>query len=154
MTTTTTSTSKVSQLTPAKLRTWASVNRQAVLNMLAARIFAAAERQRVDAYIEPLFLAGNFKDERGAAITKSKNIYRCQDEAKCAAFFAECDAAHRVHGFAGAADCCPALIAEEQVIKAENVVLKSMKALISVEPLKLEDRAKLLGIIVDMISAK
>ena len=125
-----------------------------MLDMLAARTFATAERQRVDAYIEPLFLAGNFKDERGVEIMNSKNIYRCEDEAKCTAFFAECDAAHRVHGFTGAADCCPALIAEEQVIKAENVVLKSMKALIGVEPLKLEDRVKLLGIIVDMISAK
>lgn len=146
-------TTHVSKLTPAKLQGWARGNRQAVLDMIAARIRAASERARVDAYIEPLFQALGLKDEEGKLIALSKNIYRCEDEAASSAFFAACEVAHREHGFTGPADYCPALIAENAMIKAENVVLKAAEKLVGGPVYHLEDRAKLLGIITSMIAS-
>lgn len=141
-----------SKLTPNKLQGWAKVNRQAVLNMVAARIHAAKERVQVDAYIEPLFQARHFVDaESCRVLTESKDLYLSQDDEGVAQFFAECDAAHRMHGFTGPEGHCPALIAENAAVQAENLVLRSIEPLLGVEVLDLDHRAKLLGIIVSMI---
>ena len=43
-----------------------------------------------------------------------------------AEFDAECEAAHRAHGFHGPAGYCPALIAENDACKAEAAVLESL----------------------------
>ncbi len=149
-----TASTQISKLTPAKLQSWARTQRQAVLNMLAARRHAKNERARVDAYVEALFLAHGFKDEEGQPITKSKNIYRCQDEAACVAFFAECDAAHRTHGFKGPAEYCPALIAEDVAIQAENVVLAAAERFLGIEVHSLEHRAQLLDLVVAMVEGR
>lgn len=146
-----TATSKIAKLTPVKLQRWARSNRALVQAMLDARKHAQAERARVDGYIEPLFTTFSFVDERGAAITKSSSLYRCQDEDAVAKFYAACDAAHREHGFTGEPGYCPALVADHAAVKAETAVVRSMEQLLGVEVLNMDHRAKLLGIVVNMI---
>ncbi len=46
------------------------------------------------------------------------------DEERCTKFYAECDAAHRLHGFTGPDGCCPALIAENDRSNAECALLE------------------------------
>lgn len=96
-----------------------------VAAVAAATAFATAERARVDAYIEPIFLSYGFKDENGIPISRSRDIYLCLDDARCAEFFDACDAAHRAHGFTGPAGHCPALTAATARIAAENKLLKA-----------------------------
>ncbi len=147
--------SSKSPLTTSKLMGWARVNRQAVLNMVAARIHAARERARVDAYIEPLFQSKRFiNPEDGKLLTRSKDAYLSQDEEAMAEFYAECDTAHRAHGFTGPAEYCPALVAENAMIQAENVVLGSAERLLGVEVHSLEHRAQLLDLVVAMVEGK
>ncbi len=144
----------VSKLTPTKLQGWASTQRQNVLNMPAARFHAQIERKRVDAYIEPLFLAHGFRDEDGQLLTKSKDLYRCPDDAGSAAFYVECDAAHRAHGFTGPAEYCPALVAENAAIQTENIVMVAAEKLLGFEMHSLEHRAQLLDLVVAMVEGR
>lgn len=146
-----TATSKITKLTPVKLQRWARSNHALVQAMLDARKHAQAERARVDAYIEPLFATFGFVDECGAAIATSHSLYHCQDEGAVSKFYAVCDAAHREHGFTGEPGYCPALVADHDAVKAETAVVRSMEQLLGVEVLNMDHRAKLLGIVVDMI---
>ena len=113
-------------LTIENLKAFLPTLRPLVLSMTAARTWATVERKRVNAYIMPLFAGFAFIDRKGAAITDPKRLYHCDDRAKCAEYYAACDAAHREHGFTGETGCCPALIAEDAQIKAENAVLDAL----------------------------
>lgn len=152
MNTQTTTTSKIAQLTPAKLQRWSRNNRDLVATMLASRAVAASERARIDAYIAPLFATFDFRDETGKPIVNADDLYLCQDEKACARFYAACDVAHREHGFTGEAGYCPALVADHAAVEAESAVVRSMETLLGVEVLRLEHRAQLLKLIVDMVA--
>lgn len=87
--------------------------------VLLAQAFMELERERVDAYIRPIFDKYGFEvaakwQERGrtAAITVPRDLYLCDDEVQVACYFEECDQAHRAHGFTGPKGHCPALVAE------------------------------------------
>ena len=84
-----------------------------------AQAFAECERKRVDAYIKPVF--DSFKFD---GIESPRDLYLCEDDAKCAEYYAACDVAHRANGFKGEAGYCPALIAESLYIDAQNAMLK------------------------------
>lgn len=134
-------------LTVAKLKTWARKNREIARTVVTAQAFHQVERERVDAYVAPIFARYGFKDEDGEAIPTADRLYMCEDDAACKAFYAECDVAHRAHGFAGEPGECPALVAESLMIRAENALLESLAAFMGAPGFyTLELRAKALEI--------
>ena len=108
--------------------------------ILMARVFAQMERARVDAYILPIFERYQFTDglsdggHRGQPITTPAHLYLSTDEAQVAAYFEECDRAHRAHGFCGPQGHCPALTAENLVVKVERALIELATPLFGVEP--------------------
>lgn len=134
-------------LTVKKLQAWSRRNRALAENVLKAQALAEITRERVDAYIAPIFARYQFKDDSGQPIAAASKLYKCDDDAACAAFYAECDAAHRAHGFTGAIGECPALIAEDLLTKAQNALVDSLCGLAGVDHwYTLEHRAKALEI--------
>lgn len=123
-----------------KLKAWAKENRELALVVVQAMAFAQVERERVDAYIEPIFLKYGFTNDfdsprnthKGEPLTKSKDLYLSADEERCKEYYAECDRAHREHGYRGEEGTCPALVAEDIQVQAENVLLKSLEAFLGV----------------------
>jgi hypothetical protein len=106
--------------------------RDLVLAVVMAKAHAKEVRAKVDAYIAPVFAAcGPFPvsrdmEEHGVGcrvVDKPSNLYQCRDEAKCAAFYAACDAAHKANGYDLPAGYCPALVAEHAIIDAEHALL-------------------------------
>jgi hypothetical protein len=143
MTNTTTATEK---LTVKKLRAWARKNRSLAETVLKAQAFAELERERVDAYVAPIFARYGFKDDEGNAIASPRKLYLCEDDAACAVFYAECDVVHRANGFTGGAGECPALVAEDLLTQAQNLLLDSLARFVGVDGFSgsLELRAKAL----------
>ena len=113
-------------LTVSKLKAWARQNRDLAVAVVAAQAFHQVERERVDTYVAPIFARYDFRDEDGKAIATAERLYLSEDDDACKAFYAECDVAHREHGFAGEPGECPALVAESLKIKAENMLLESL----------------------------
>ena len=115
-----------------------------------AMAFAQCERERVNAYILPLFREWDFRDDEGKPIADPKNLYRCNDEGYCTAFFKACDEAHRKHGFKGADGHCPALEAEHLQIIAEGHLLKAGGELMGFDPMMIwgENRRKMLDLLI------
>ncbi len=160
MTTTTAAkaTAATEKLTIAGLKKWASKVRPLIIEMLTKRAFAEVERKRVDAYIAPVFARFRFVDDEGAVITDPDMLYRCDDEAMCAAYYAACDVAHREHGFTGEPGECPALVAEHNQLKAEWAVLESMERFVGLDDgalsRTLEIRAKALELCAQIALAR
>ena len=161
MTTTTatkTRKSPAKTLTITSLKRWAPKLRPFVVEMLAKRAFAEVERKRVDAYIAPVFAQFRFVDDEGAVITDPDMLYRCDDEAMCAAYYAACDVAHREHGFTGEPGECPALVAEHTQLKAEWAVLELMERFVGLDDgalsRTLEIRAKALELCAQIALAR
>jgi hypothetical protein len=138
------------KLTVNKLRAWARENRSLAETVLTAQAFAEIERERVDTYVAPIFARYGFKDDEGNAIASPRKLYLCEDDAACAAFYAECDTAHRAHGFTGGAGECPALVAEDLLTKAQNLLLDSLARFVGVDgfagSLELREKALKLAI--------
>jgi hypothetical protein len=123
-----------------------------------AQAFAQCERERVDAYIKPLFELFDFYVaerfvERGRPqerITDVNRLYLTDLEgAEYKRFVEECDKEHRAHGFKGKAGHCPALVAESLQIIAENALLKAGGELLGVDftSTSMELRAKALDLL-------
>jgi hypothetical protein len=123
--------------------------------LLLATAFAQAETERVNAYVRPIFDRYGFvygdllPKKAGQPIEKPDYLYMSTDEAKVAAYFAECDAAHRAHGFAGPENHCPALVAQSLQIDAENALIEAAEPFFGVKQwqLTLEQRAKYLDLL-------
>ncbi|NNM59191.1 MAG: hypothetical protein HKM04_05190 [Legionellales bacterium] len=49
----------------------------------------------------------------------------------CSQYYAECDQAHRRHGFEGEEGCCPALIAEKKASRARGHIFSVSASLLS-----------------------
>ena len=102
-----------------------------VAKVLAARLVAEATREAVDAYIEPLFATYEFYADQlpcdsGRKLTSSRDLWLSKDDEQAAKFYAACDAAHAAHGWElPGPGYCPALMAENEVIEAENELLKA-----------------------------
>lgn len=114
-----------------KLKKWARDHHDLGMTVLKATAFAQLERERVDAYVRPIFLRYEFRHEgTGEILTDPDRIYLAGDspevEARCKEYFAECDRAHREHGFDGPDGHCPALVAESLQRDAEQLLLDAM----------------------------
>lgn len=135
--------------TLGQFKSWAHSHYGLARAVCMAQAFAGRERERIDAYILPLFKRWNFKDETGAEITHPDRLYRCHDESYCAAFYEACDVAHREHGFKGKHGHCPALRAERLLVIAENALIEAAKKLFGVEVFMLQsdERRKYLDLL-------
>jgi hypothetical protein len=113
--------------------------------------FAQLERERVDAYVGPIFESFGFVDENGKKIEHQRDLFLSKDEALCKAFYARCDEAHRAHGFTGPAGHCPALSAENLLLTAEQALLEAASEFLGIEDLHIyidgEDRKKMLDLL-------
>ena len=113
-------------------KAWARANHGAALLVFKAQAFAELERERVDAYIEPLFKSFNFeycgalaeKTGMSGPLPSSKELYLCDDEERVKEYFKACARAHRAHGWQGEEEFCPALVAEHAHVIAENEFLR------------------------------
>ncbi len=151
-----------SKLTVAQLKTWARKNRELAMLALKARAFAEVERERVDAYIAPVFAGFAFTNDilsdiegQQEPITDPRKLYLSTDEERCAAYYAACDIAHREHGYQGEAGTCPALVAEDLQVKAENLLLGSLTRFLATDGFyNLELRAKALDLAIGACCAK
>lgn len=93
--------------------------------VLVRRERAAILRAKVDAYVAPVFARFAFVSKHdGRPIVRPDELYLSGDEAGCAEFYAACDVAHREHGHNMPTGYCPALVAEHDVIKAEQALLE------------------------------
>lgn len=106
----------------------------AVRAVLMAQANAELTRERVDAYIRPIFDRYQFRyssrwEELGAkvggVIQDPKDLYLTDlDDPLVAAFYADCDAAHKAHGYDLPTGHCPALRAERLLMTAEQCLLE------------------------------
>ncbi len=141
--------------TLAAFKQWAKDCQPAAKAVLMARVFAQMERERVDAYILPLFATYQFEvakkwQERGidARITKPGDLYLSDDTPMLTAFYADCDAAHRAHGFTGPAGHCPALVAEHLLCNTEAALIALAESLTGIDHVYGDDRAKYLELLI------
>jgi hypothetical protein len=138
-----------------QFKQWAKDCAPAAKAVLMARAFAQVERERVDAYILPIFARYTFVDglsrrgdHRGEKIDRPDQLYLSTDEALVAQYFEECDQAHRAHGFKGPKGHCPALTAEHLVIKTEQALIDLAKPLIGIDDVYGDDRKRYLEILI------
>lgn len=135
---------------------WARDVQPAAKAVLMARVHADMERERVDAYITPIFASYGFtygamghKCHLDGPIPNQGELYLC-DDPRLPAYYEECDAAHRAHGFTGPHGHCPALVAGYLVLNTENALIDLAKPLFGIEPGSLygENRAKYLELLI------
>ena len=132
-------------------------NYQLAYAVCMAQAFAKCERERVDAYVQPIFEDFGFeysqkaelRSGRTGLIPNVRDLYLCDDEAGLKRFYECCDEAHRAHGFKGPQGHCPALVAEHLQIIAENHLLEAGCKLLGVDQGGLwgENRAKMLDLL-------
>lgn len=125
--------------------------------VLMARVFAQMERERVDAYIKPIFDSYKFtvsakfsRHETGEVITSPKDLYLVEDleDPLVLAFYADCDDAHRANGFTGPKGHCPALKAESLLMATEQALIDLAKPMFGIEHVYGEDRTKYLELLI------
>jgi hypothetical protein len=133
---------------PSKLKKWAGTHRELAKTVCLAKAFAEVEKERVDAYILPVFETFEFAEDceggSGEKITDPERLYLSEDEKLATTYYAACDKAHREHGFDGPEGHSPALIAGHLLIQAENLLLDELCKLMGVESisnLDLRDKA-------------
>lgn len=117
------------QPTVTDFKKWALENQPLALVACAAKAHAQTEKDRVDAYILPIFEKYDFRcEESGEKITNPVQLYLVSDlqDDQCTQFYADCDKAHQEHGFEGEEGFCPALMAHHLQIDAERVLIHSL----------------------------
>lgn len=116
------------------LKQWARDNAPLASAALAARVYAEAKREEVDAYIKPIFDAYQSfyitrftPDPRwpDAKLKTYHDLYLAADSPRLAEFYQEVDDAHRAHGFDGPKGHCPALVAENLQMVAERALIEA-----------------------------
>lgn len=108
-----------------QLKQWAIAHTRLAKAVCAAQALAQLERERVNAYVLPIFKTYRFLDENGAPIDCPDNLYLCKDDAMCKAYYHACDEAHRAHGWRGREGACPARVAEILLSHAEHALLEA-----------------------------
>lgn len=148
------------------VRNWLDAEgRELAAALMVAMATAEIERERVDAYILPIFNQFKFPVREswrgrifaGEMVTKPSDLYLCDDKELCARYHVACDIAHREHGFvADEPGQCPALCAEHELNLAEWAILQSSaKALgAKFDRLHGEKRKEFLKIILGLASAE
>jgi len=136
-----------------EFKQWAKDCEPAARAVLMARVFAQMERERVNAYIRPIFDAYKFNDlpkihDYQGQIKDVGDLYLCADDIQTALFYEDCDKAHRAHGFTGPKGHCPALRAEHLVIVTEQALMDLAKPLFGIDNVYGENRAKYLELLI------
>lgn len=94
---------------------------------LLARTYAEVQRERVDEiHLAILTECPILDDETGEPLLRSKDLYRTDNEALCADFYAEADKRLREAGIKPASmptEFCPALVAEHELVKIERMLI-------------------------------
>lgn len=146
----------ISTPTLPAFKRWAKDTAPAARAVLMARAHAQLQRERVDAYVKPIFdsyrftYSNKYPEKAGQPLASPKHLYLADDEPMVAAFFADCDKAHREHGFTGPAGHCPALTAEHLLVVAENWLIELAEPLFGIESCQLDsdERAKYLDLLI------
>lgn len=107
-----------------------------------AQAFAQVERERVSAYIQPLFelydfyVCDQFAERIGRErITDPDRLYLTDLESpQYLDFVEQCDVEHRKHGFTGPKGHCPALVADELRRVAERTLIGEGCRFMGIEP--------------------
>lgn len=151
-------TKKKPQPTVTEFKKWCRANKKLAMDVCKAMAFAEVERERVNAYIKPIFDSYTFLDtllDEGERLTENritdpKQLYLCTDETLIAHYYKTCETAHREHGFTGPGGYCPALTAEHAVTKAEWALLDAGCELfgLSDHPPMLDDRQKFIDLLI------
>ena len=124
-----------------EFKTWARAHHALALAVCKAHAFAECERARVNAYILPIFQRYGFRadlklihqsPDANRPLSTPDELYLSEDP-RIPDYYAECDAAHRAHGFRGPDGHCPALRAENLHIQAENALLEAAHDLLEVD---------------------
>lgn len=158
--------------TLTQFKAWARSNHDLAHAVLMAQAYAETKRKQVDAYIAPIFAKFKFypsadmleirgpDSRRGVdnvQITGIQDLYMTNLESvEYLTFCRLCDEEHRKHGFTGKPGDCPALIAEYQLIKAQNVLLESGCALFGLRdiPYAPDMRKQMLDLLIGACFAK
>lgn len=158
--------------TITEFKAWAHSNKELAHAVLMAQAYAETKRKQVDAYIAPIFAKFKFypsadmlamtgpDSRRGVAneqITDIKNLYMTDlQSVEYLTFCKLCDDEHRKHGFTGKPGYCPALMAEDMLIKAQNVLLESGCALLGLRdiPFAPAHRKQMLDLLIGACFAK
>ena len=144
------------QPTLAQFKAWAKDCEPAARAVLMARVFAQVQRERVDAYIRPIFdsygfVYGKYGCERqGQRIEDPKNLYMVEDldDPLMKAYEADCCDAHTANGFKGPRGHCPALVAENLVMTAERLLMELAHPLFGIEDVYGDNRVKYLELLI------
>lgn len=127
--------------------------REIVKAVTDASKFATRVRAKVDAYAVPMFIDFAFVSDAidgNKPLTDPKQAYLSKDEGKFAQYMDALHQAHIDNGFNFATaevGICPALTAEYDLSKAEQVLLKYMETELGMpEWQTLEDRTKMLAL--------
>ena len=103
---------------------------EAAKTYFQAKAFAQIERERVDAYVRPIFDRYSFPVKKdwqkleGEFVTDPDSLYLADlDSPLMKQYEAEVAAAHRAHGWTGPEEHCPACVAEHNQLKAERALI-------------------------------
>lgn len=101
---------------------------------LALQAEAHRIRAEINRLYKPIFEKYSFFDNRGQQITfEQDRLYRCSDDALVAQYFEEIDQAVRAAGYDLPKNNCPALKAENNVIRCEWQILEKMAKIMDCE---------------------
>lgn len=127
----------------AQFREWAREHRALALAVCHAQAAAELTRERVNAYIRPIFDSFGFVycgdlaeklDSRpgeklvGKRLESEKELYLC-DDPRLQDYFDACDAAHRAHGYDLPKGHCPALRVENILIRAQGELISAAESI-------------------------
>ena len=148
-----------------EFKDWCRNHKTMALGVCEAQALSEVTRERVDKYVEPLFLefgftyCGDLAEKLGKAgqpVKSSADLYLC-DDPRVPDFYAACDTAHRQHGYTDLREGhCPALMAENLLIEAQNLLIEEAKPIFNVETWQLqsEQRTRYLDLLLGACLAK
>jgi len=131
----------------AQFKEWARLHRSLALAVCHAQAAAELTREKVDAYIKPIFESFNFVycgdlaerlDKRagekfvGKRLQYKKDLHLC-DDPRLPEYFAACTAAHRAHGYDLPDGHCPALRMENLLIKAQGELIAAAEPIAGIK---------------------
>lgn len=148
------------QPTIQQFKDWCKEHRDLAMAVCKAQPIAEVTRKKVDAYIKPIFdqfefyVSEEFDGRPGNAgerILTPRDLYLTDlNTPTVAEFYAACDAEHKRQGFDDLEPgFCPALIAENLLIEAQNALMEAANPLFGLaqNPYMPEDREKYLKLL-------
>jgi len=144
-------------------RTVQKATRPIVIKLLALSAVAEVERERADIRHNAILATGNYQyGERGerceltGRITECKNAWLMND-GQAEEYYRRCDEANAAAGYTLPTGHCPALIAESDVIKQQNDLIRIAAPMFGINPEHLSNmthRTKFLELITGLALAK